>query len=245
MLDLIAVGELMLDVEAPALEPGRTIHAPVGLRAGGTPVNAALAAAGEGAAAGVVGRVGADAAGDVIRAALGAVGVEALLAEDPLLPTGTFLESGDAIIADRGANAAFVPSDIPPRLVARAVLVSAYTPDPTAHAAVERADAPWVAGPGGNVYIGNRPPKGGTYRLTCVTDGPDGATATLDGVTEHRAPPERVDGRATGAGDAFAAGLLLGLTRGLSLGDALELGCRLGLSVARTRSRAGTASAGS
>src|SRR5436853_596484 len=75
--------------------------------------------------------------------------------------------------------------------------------------------------------------------------GPDGATATLDGGTEHRVPLERVEGLATGAGDAFAAGLLLGLTRGLRPGDALELGCRLGLSAARTRARAGTASAGS
>jgi ribokinase len=242
--ELIAVGELMLDVRAPALAPGAAIHVPLGVRAGGSPANAALAAAAEGARALVIGRVGRDPVAQLIRAALQEAGVETLLAVDPTLPTGTFLEAGEAVAADRGANAAFVPDDLPARLEARAVLVSAYTPEAAARAAVERASAEWIVGPGGNAFIGNAPPRE-RYRLVCVTHGADGATATLDGVREHRRPPARVEGLATGAGDAFAAGLLLGLTRGLSLGDALELGCRLGFSAARTRSRAGTASAGS
>jgi sugar/nucleoside kinase (ribokinase family) len=242
--DLIAIGELMLDLRAPPLVPGASIHAPLELRAGGSPVNAALAAAAEGARALVIGRIGRDPAGRLVRDSLRSAGVEALLAEDPLLATGTFLEAGDAVVAHRGANAALAPADLPALLEARALLVSAYAPPAVAEAAVARAVAEWVAGPGGNAFIGDEPPAE-PYRLVCVTHGPDGATATLDGVTEHRPAPGRVEGRATGAGDAFAAGLLLGLVRGLTLGDALELGCRLGFSAARTRSRAGTASAGS
>jgi ribokinase len=242
--DLIAVGDVMLDLQAPALVQGVAVHAPIDVRAGGSAVNAALAAASEGGRAVTIGRVGADAAARIVRAALDEAGVTALLAEDPLLSTGTFLEAGEAIAADRGANAALVPADLPERLEARALLVSEYTPDEVARAAVERTTADWIVGPGGNAFIGNSLPRE-HYRLVCVTRGADGATATLDGVTEHRVPQARVEGRATGAGDAFAAGLLLALTRGASLGDALELGCRLGLSAARRRSRAGTASAGS
>jgi sugar/nucleoside kinase (ribokinase family) len=242
--DLITVGELMLDLQAPALLAGAAIHAPIDVRAGGSPVNAALAAAGEGARATVIGRIGRDGAGRLLREALREAGVEALLAEDMSLPTGTFLEAGDAIVADRGANVAFCADDLPARLAARAVLVSEYTPEAVARAAVDRASADWIVGPGGNAYIGTATPTA-PYRLVCVTHGGDGATATLDGVTASCAPPERLDGSATGAGDAFAAGLLLGLTRSLSLADALALGCRLGFSAARRRSRAGTASAGS
>jgi ribokinase len=236
MRDLIAVGELMLDVSAPPLAAGRTVHAPIAVRAGGAPVNAALAAAAEGADVLVVGRVGADPAGGLLREALRAAGVAATLAVDPRLPTGTFLEAGDSLAADRGANAALAPDDLPEQLEARAVLVSPYAPEAVAAAVIARAEAAWIAAPGGNAWIADAPPPADTaYRLVCVTRGPDGATATLDGVSESRVPAERVDGRATGAGDAFAAGLLLGLVRGLALGDALELGCALGLRAARGR----------
>jgi sugar/nucleoside kinase (ribokinase family) len=230
--DLIAIGELMLDVQAPPLVAGEAVHAPIRVRVGGAPVNAALAARSIGATAAVVGRVGADAAGRILRDELAAAGVEALLVEDPSLPTGTFLEAGDAVAADRGASAALVPDDLPERLEARVVLVSPYAPDAVARAAVERAEAEWVLAPGGNAFVGHDRPDG-EYRLVCVTSGPDGATAWLDGVEEHRRPAERVDGRATGAGDALAAGLLLALARGLTLGAALELGCALGLDAAR------------
>jgi ribokinase len=242
VLDLIAVGELMLDVQAPPLVAGGRVHAPIALRPGGAPVNAALAAAAEGAQVLVVGRVGADASGRMLREALAAAGIGAQLAEDAALPTGTFVEAGDTVAADRGANAALAPTDLPPLLEAHAVLVSPYAPAAVAAAVAERARAEWVVAPDGNAWIANAPPAR-PYRLVCVTAGPDGATATLDGVTEHRKPAERVAGLATGAGDAFSAGLLLGLVRGHTLGEALELACALGLRAARTRAAAGTASA--
>ncbi|MGH3002047.1 MAG: PfkB family carbohydrate kinase [Gaiellaceae bacterium] len=236
MPDLVAIGEIMLDVEAPPLVDGAAVHGAVRVRAGGTAVNAALAARAIGASAAVVGRIGADAAGRIVREELAAAGVEAWLVEDPALPTGTFLEAGEAVAADRGASGALAPGDLPERIEAGVVIVSVYAPEPVARAAVRQAEAEWVLGPCGNAYVGPERPTNG-YRLVCVTAGPEGATAWLDGAEEHRRPDERVPGRATGAGDALAAGLLLGLGRGLPLGDALELGCELGLAAARRRDR--------
>jgi sugar/nucleoside kinase (ribokinase family) len=153
-LDFIAVGEVLVDVSAPALAPGRVVHAPVRVSAGGTAVNSALAAAAVGAQAAVVGRVGDDPAASAIRAALDAAGVTALLAVDDEAPTGTFVEAGageDAAIAtDRGASARTRADDLPTALAAGAVLVSGYLvlhddTAPAAAAALARADARWVA----------------------------------------------------------------------------------------------------
>jgi len=152
-LDLIAVGEVLLDVTVAELVPGRVSHAPVSVRAGGVPVNAALAAAAHGARTAVVGRVGSDPAAAAVRAELGAAGVEAILAADDELPTGTFVETGEgderAISADRGASARLSPGDIP-SLEARAVLVSGHAllrddTAPAARAALESAVAPLIA----------------------------------------------------------------------------------------------------
>jgi sugar/nucleoside kinase (ribokinase family) len=133
--------------------PGRISHAPVSVRAGGVPVNAALAAAAVGARCAVVGRVGSDPAAAAIRAALESAGVEAFLAVDDELATGSFVESGSgetkAISADRGASARLSSLDLPP-LVARAVLVSGHVllrddTAPAARAALESAVSPLVA----------------------------------------------------------------------------------------------------
>jgi ribokinase len=144
--DLVCVGEVLLDVTMPQLTQGAVIHAPIEVRAGGVAVTAALAAARNGARAAVVGRVGRDPAAAAIREALHGSGVEARLAEDPLLPTGTFVESGSALAADRGASAGLVPDDISAPLVAGAILVSGHSllRDDTAaaaRAAIERARA--------------------------------------------------------------------------------------------------------
>lgn len=153
-MDLIAVGEVLVDVSAPALVAGRAVHAPVRLRAGGTPVNAAFAAASLGARATVVGRVGDDFAAGAIRSALDAAGIDAVLAVDEEAPTGTFVEAGEgaakAIVTDRGASARLAAADVPETLVAGAVLVSGYAllqedTAPAAAAAIARADARWVA----------------------------------------------------------------------------------------------------
>jgi sugar/nucleoside kinase (ribokinase family) len=72
------------------------------------------------------------------------------------------------------------------------------------------------------------------YRLACVTLGARGALAFLDGDFEQAEPEERALQEAPGAGDAFAAGLLVALARGGSLADALVEGCGCGAAAARS-----------
>ena len=125
----VAVGEIMLDVSAPAGVPGHTLHAPLCVRAGGSAVTAARWAAAAGADAAVVGRIGADAVGGLVRGAIVADGVEPRLAVDRDLPTGTFVECGSgaarAVVVERGANRALSPDDLG-QLEADALLVSGF-----------------------------------------------------------------------------------------------------------------------
>jgi sugar/nucleoside kinase (ribokinase family) len=123
---------VLLDVVCAALPaPGERRHAGVAVRAGGTAVNVASAAAAAGAAASVVGRIGQDAAGDLVLAELGARSVEANLARDAVLPTGVAVAyaadgSPPAVVASRGANAAFTPEDVPAAIDADALFVSGF-----------------------------------------------------------------------------------------------------------------------
>jgi ribokinase len=149
---VVAVGDVMLDVELEAVVPGLRRHAPVLVRAGGSAVNAARAARDVGASAAVVGRVGEDAAGKTIATELDRAGVRTLLTRDPSRPTGVTVSATDqrATVADRGANAGFAAADVPDRLDAGALLVSGYLllHDDTAggaRAALERAETEWLA----------------------------------------------------------------------------------------------------
>jgi ribokinase len=155
-LDVIAVGDVMIDVrvEASALEEGGDVHGRVLVRPGGSASNAAVWAAESGAKARVHGRVGSDAAGALVRDELIRRGVEPALSMDPEADTGTMLvvhEPGvRSMVADRGANARFSAEDLPERLEAVAVLVSGYMllhepTYPAAAAALERAAARFVA----------------------------------------------------------------------------------------------------
>jgi sugar/nucleoside kinase (ribokinase family) len=145
----------MVDVvcaETPS--PGSRVHAGVSVGAGGSAVNAATWAAGAGAEACVVGRIGNDPAGDLVRATLAASGIEARLARDPDLPTGVVvaLRSDEAmsIVANRGANASLSPADVPDRLEGDALLVSGFAlfqsgSTDAARAALERFGGDWAA----------------------------------------------------------------------------------------------------
>jgi sugar/nucleoside kinase (ribokinase family) len=155
-VDLIAVGDVMIDVhvEAPALAHGGDVHGTVRLQPAGTSANATVWAAWDGASAGVMSKVGDDLAGRLLVEALAARGVEPALSPDHEAPTGTMLvvvEAGErSMVADRGAHARFAPLDLPAELVAGSVLVSGYLllQDPTTEtglAAIERARAPYVA----------------------------------------------------------------------------------------------------
>lgn len=124
---LVTVGDVMVDVVAERLpERGERAHGSVLLRAGGSAVNAGLVARELGAEAQVVGRVGSDPAGELVVATLEGRGVEAQLARDAELPTGTAVALADAVVADRGANARLSPDDLPSPLRGDALLVSGF-----------------------------------------------------------------------------------------------------------------------
>ena len=247
-----AVGDVMVDVTALGVGHGARIS----LTPGGSAVNAAIWATIAGADATVVGRVGDDLGGRALRTELQERGVGGDFSVDFEAATGTFLVADGEIRADRGANARFSPDHLPDPLEADVVLVSGYLPGPTVTKALERAEGMWLAlapalldplPPGANAILvdeiearritGSAPEEaarllGERFRLACVTCGADGAVAVLDGRVET-ARPEPVDNASpVGAGDAFAAGLLVALARGAGLRDALEAGCGLGATVA-------------
>jgi ribokinase len=154
-VDLVCVGDVMLDIraEASALRRGGDVHGRVRLQPGGTSANAAVWAAWGGASAAVYGAVGEDLAGRTLRDELTRRGVRAELRVDPEAPTGTMLvlhEPGErSMVADRGANARLRPADLPEVLAAGAVLVSGYVllqpgADRAARAAIERADTSFL-----------------------------------------------------------------------------------------------------
>jgi ribokinase len=127
----VALGDVMVDVLCAELpQVGTRVHADVTVRAGGSAVNAARCAAGLGASATVIGRVGSDGAGDLVRDSLRADGIEARLGRDADLPTGVAvaLGVGDAtgIVAARGANARLSERDVPDPLTGDALLVSGF-----------------------------------------------------------------------------------------------------------------------
>jgi sugar/nucleoside kinase (ribokinase family) len=155
-MDLICVGDVMLDVrvDAPALARGGDVHGRVSLRPGGTSANAAVWAASTGASARVHGRIGADVVGRMLRSELEVHGVDVALVDDPDAPTGTMLvvvEAGErSMVADRGANARLTPADLPDELRAGAVLVSGYLllqegAQEAGIEAIRRARTDWIA----------------------------------------------------------------------------------------------------
>jgi ribokinase len=249
----VSVGDLMIDITVA----GRGHASRVALGAGGAAANAAVWAAACGADSTVVGRVGHDLAGRALRSAFEERGVRADLSVDAEAPTGTFLVVDGEIRADRGANASLGPDSLPDRLEGDAVLVSGYAPRRAVEAALDRAEGDWVAmAPG---FLDHPLPHGAdailldevearrltglgpeeaahtlgrTFRLACVTRGAAGAVAALDGRLHAGAAPALQPAGSTGAGDAFAAALLVTLTRGGELADALETACRLGATVA-------------
>jgi sugar/nucleoside kinase (ribokinase family) len=203
---IACVGEVMLDVFVATAAR----HGTIGVRAGGTPVNAARAI---GAGAFVVGRVGDDAAAAAIRHELREL--ELRLAVDQTLPTGTFVELADGtVFADRGANVALSPGDVLP-LAADAVLLSGYVDLPV----LEQVDARWrafVCTPttrdipaAANVVFANDVEAArlelGEREIVVVTHGSAGATVYREGTPTHLEPSGDAE---TGAGDRLAGRFL-------------------------------------
>jgi ribokinase len=230
---------------------GRGHDARAAVRPGGSAAIAAAWAAKAGAEATVVGCIGNDFAGGALRSALEAQGLNCLLSIDEKAPTGTFLLLDGEIRADRGANAQLTPADLPERIEADGVLVSGYLPPDTVAAALERADAGWIAlspgpleplPPGANaVFVndeealrltGKKPEDaaralGERHRLACVTRGAEGAVVILGGAL-RAAAATAVPKPAVGAGDAFAATMLVALAGGSGLDEALAAACEAG-----------------
>jgi sugar/nucleoside kinase (ribokinase family) len=148
MLDFLAVGDVMLDVIAAAGTDG-AVHSDVRVRGGGSALNAAVWAASEGAHAAVIGRIGSDPAGTMVRTMLAEAGVDSMLAVDRDTPTGTVVYTAAGVVADRGATARLTARDLPRRLEARAVLLSGYAllhedTQKAALAALARARTDWL-----------------------------------------------------------------------------------------------------
>jgi len=245
----LAIGDVMVDV----VVCGRDHDARVLLAPGGSAVNAALSAAQTGVDTVILGRVGDDPGGRMAQASLVAQGVATQLSVDPDRPTGTFLVVDGEIRVDGGANAGFLPEHLPLELEADATLVSGHLPAPTVAASLQRSRAPWNAlaaarlthlPDGGNAIFvnsaeahtltGAEPAEaarllGSRYRLVCVTLGRDGAIGRLDGALESaKAEMSATSEEALGAGDAFAATVLIALSADASFRDALAAGCRAG-----------------
>lgn len=153
---LAIVGDVMLDVTVAAgtLARGGDVHGDIRFEPGGSASNIAVWAAQAGAEVLLVGCVGDDVPGRVLREALAGRGVEARLRVVPGAPTGAMLvvtEAGErSMVARRGANSRLVVEHLPDPLEADAVFVSGYTLfDPAtehvAREALRRARAPIVA----------------------------------------------------------------------------------------------------
>jgi sugar/nucleoside kinase (ribokinase family) len=220
---LVAVGDVMLDVVADRLPgAGERAHGTVELRAGGSAVNAALVARHLGAEAQVVGRVGRDPAGDMIVGALEERGIDARLARDLELTTGTAVALAAAVVADRGANAGLSPDDLPSPLEGDALLVSGFAlfqegSRDAALAALESFHGEWtavdLASPrlaradfDARVVFATRaeakavPRLESRFEIVCVKD---------DYGVERTSP--------FGAGDAYAAAFLVALGQGVDI----------------------------
>lgn len=247
MIRFVAVGDLMVDVTAS----GKGHSARISTVPGGSALNAATWAAELGADATVVGRVGDDAGGRLLLSELALRGVRTDVSVDPEASTGTVLVVDGEIRADRGANARFAREHLP-QLEADAVLVSGHLPPATVAAALARATSPWIALDAArltsipqqaSVVLANEaaaqrltgePAEAAARvlahgrRLACVTLGARGAVAVCEGHVVRATPETNAPEDAFGAGDAFAAGLLVALARGDELEDALAAACRCG-----------------
>ncbi|GAA1798405.1 ribokinase [Actinomadura chokoriensis] len=186
--DVVVVGsvnaDLVVGVERrPA--PGETVlGSDLAVHPGGKGANQAVAAARLGGRTGIVGRVGDDGHGALLRDALAAAGVDlAHLAATPGVPTGVALitvgpDGDNSIIVSPGANARLGPGDVAAAraMIAGAAVVSFQleVPLPAVEAAARAA-----AEAGGRVVLNLSPPA----------PVPDGLLALCDPlvVNEHEA----------------------------------------------------------
>lgn len=231
--DFVAVGDVMLDVHIVTSPAAGSLHEAIRVQAGGSAVNAARAARRLGARAAVVGRVGDDAAGAAIADDLRRSGIDALLEVAATAVTGTVAYIGAGVVADRGANAGFIPVDLPE---ARVTLVSGYLDTEAVGAALTQAhglravdlqragqsafDADVALGPELDLedFVAR-------HQVVCATLGAKGAVAARGDDRASVVPARVLAEGPRGAGDAFAATFLLALADERPLAECLERGC--------------------
>ena len=259
--DVVVVGSLNLDLVARADRlpgPGETVHgSSYQEAAGGKGLNQAVAAARAGASVAMVGAVGDDAAGDVLRAVLHDDGID-----DSRVRTVAGTPTGRALIAvdDRAENSIVVVPGANarvelPELPAAAVVLAQMEVDPAvvleAFRAARAAGATTVLNPAPadrvppellawcDIVIPNEHELellGGSEHLRAqgvatlvVTRGAAGAE-----LLEGAAPPVRIDAftvapvDTTGAGDSFCGALCARLAAGERLPDALRFASAAG-----------------
>jgi ribokinase len=277
MSRVVVLGDVMVDVVARLTGPlAAASDAPATIRfhGGGSAANTAVWLAAAGANPVLVGCVGDDERGRHEQGALRLAGVDARLAVDPELPTGTCVvlvgpDGERTMVPDAGANDALREEDLADELldpgghlhvagyallregsraaargaIRRALGVGmSVSVDPSSSALLSPEFLDWAYGAGlllPNVLealalSGEADPERAGRALAerfdevVVTLGAEGALWT-DGSEVLRVPAEPVEAveDSTGAGDAFAAGLLAARLEGAEVTEALAAGCRL------------------
>jgi sugar/nucleoside kinase (ribokinase family) len=169
----------------------------------------------------------------VIALELATSGIEAHLEPLAGTNTGVVVYGTGSVVADRGANAGFMPGTLPE---ARVTLVSGYLPAAGRTAALELAHGIRAVdlqglladAPGADVVLGPHldvvalAPR---HDVVCSTLAAEGAEAARGEERARVRPPQVLDGSPVGAGDRFAAGFLLALADGLELEECLHRGC--------------------
>ncbi|MCU1612752.1 MAG: Ribokinase [Frankiales bacterium] len=278
-MTVLVVGDVATDVVAVLsgeAAPGSDRPASIRTRGGGAGANVAARLAALGVDVLLAGCVGDDAAGRGLTDELAAMGVRTALRTVAGAATGTIVslvEPGGqrSMLADRGANLALLPEDVPAPLPGGHLHLSGYTlfgPRDAGLAAlvaaaeagctisVDPASTAPLAGYGierwladtaaatvllpnadeARLLTGCADPADAAralalrYPVVAVSLGAGGALWAADGELLHRParPASVVD--TTGAGDAFAAGLLVAWLTGAAPADALDAG--LGLAAA-------------
>lgn len=163
-------------------------------------------------------------------AALEPADLAGLLEADALLVSGYLLFHDDSaatgIAALAGARADWLAVDAGVRRL-----------EPSSLGRAAKANALFLDEPAAQRVTGGTPEEatrllGERFRLVCVTRGTAGAIGSLDGTLARAEPPTVHPGAAAGAGDAFAAGVLVALTEAAGLAEALAAGCALGAQAA-------------
>jgi len=239
-VELTVVGSINLDFVARMERlprPGETVPARQFERfPGGKGANQAVAAARMGATVRMIGAVGVDPLAEEALAGLVSAGVELELEHKG--QTGVALiyvdmQGENEIAVYAGANA-----ELSPREVEGAVLTQLEVPDDVVYAAAAKADffalnasPPRVLDLEPDLLIVNRFEHEIVKRgkLVAVTYGDEGAVLYEDGKqVAGSAAPRIVPVDGTGAGDAFAACLVVSLLEGMSHEDALQRACKAG-----------------